>query len=223
MYNRVYRRWDIDGLACIFDKNKFAMFSQLNFSTYVFLLTASICLFACGGEQLSPEPVIEAPLVALNYDSSNQDAPSLAGATTYEGAIRIPKDDLGSAVNGTISEVYFYIQELPQSASLKIYSGSTGDTPATQIYAAVISSEIEADTWNTHTLRQAVSVPDDDIWISVTFAHTLDQRTLGCDVGPANPNGDWLYSNSTGEWTRLNTLSPAISINWNIRAAVMPQ
>lgn len=199
------------------------MISQLKVSTYFILLSISIFLFACGGEQISPEPVIEAPLIALNYDSANEDAPSLVGATTYEGAIRIPKDDLGTAVNGTITEVHFYIQELPQSASLKIYSGSTGDTPTTQLYSAVISSEIEANTWNTHTLRQSVSVPDEDLWISVTFAHTLDQRTLGCDVGPANPNGDWLYSNATGQWTRLNSLSPAISINWNIRAAVMPQ
>lgn len=177
---------------------------------------------ACDPDSVSPEPVIESPKIALHYDAANQDAPSLTGARTYEGAIRIPQSELGDALNGTLTEVYFFIQELPESASIKIYSGSDGNAPKTQLYSGVVSNNIQANAWNTHSLNRSVDIPDDDLWISFSFSHTLDQRTLGCDIGPANPNGDWLFDNVAGSWLKLSNVS-AVNINWNIRAAVLPQ
>lgn len=176
----------------------------------------------CQPDPVSPEPVIEAPKIALHYDDANQDAPALTGARTYEGAIRIPQSDLGDAIGGTMTEVYFFIQEVPESASIKIYSGSNGDGPGDRIYSGVASSGIQANAWNTHSLNRTVEIPDDDLWISFSFSHTLDQRTLGCDVGPAAPNGDWLFDNTVGTWQKLSNIS-AVNINWNLRAAVLPQ
>ena len=178
--------------------------------------------FACKSDGPGPEPQISAPLIALNYDGANQTAPLLPGGVTYEAGIRILQGELGTASGGVLETVYLYIQEVPESATLLVYSKSINDTPDELLYSSVITTDLEANSWNTHSLSREVVLPDQDIWIAFRFAHAFDQQTIGCDAGPGSPDGDWLYESSDNAWTPLVQRSPGVNINWNIRAAVRP-
>jgi len=53
----------------------------------------------------------------------------------------------------------------------------------------------------------------------VAFTNAVSQPTVGCDPGPAVPDGDWLYSSADGQWMALSQRF-RVSINWNIRGTV---
>jgi hypothetical protein len=44
-------------------------------------------------------------------------------------------------------------------------------------------------------------------------------QSIGCDAGPAAPDGDWLYQDSDQEWQTFRQRTGE-SINWNIRGKV---
>jgi len=59
---------------------------------------------------------------------------------------------------------------------------------------------------------------NEDIWLSIAFKLTFSSKTVGCDLGPALPDGDWIYKSSTGNWSPLHI--SAQDINWTIRLNV---
>jgi len=73
--------------------------------------------------------------------------------------------------------------------------------------------------WNSHVLPTPVSVPAGDLWVSLEFTHAAPLRVIGCDAGPAAPDGDWLYSSTDGTWLTFGQRF-AGSVNWNIRAVI---
>ena len=74
--------------------------------------------------------------------------------------------------------------------------------------------------WNTHTLTQAITLKNEDIWLSIEFKFPGSRRTVGCDPGPALPDGDWLFNSMDGQWTPFNKRTGGASINWTIRLNV---
>lgn len=194
---------------------------MLRYST---LITATIFLLlfstGCDPENISGEPEILAPLVALNYDGRNQDAPNLPSGN-FEAAIRIPSSDLSDLQGRKLIEVYYYIREIPSSCTIKVYKKSDSNAPVEQVYSTATTSELKANAWNKHILTSPVEITNDDLWLSVKVGHTQDTRSIGCDPGPAVENGDWLFDGSDNEWLPLSDRSQ-ISINWNIRGVVEP-
>ena len=176
-------------------------------------------LAACNRENVGSAPEVTAPDVSINYDGNNLTAPQLP-AGTYEGGIRI-ESDLVNTYNGfTLKEVHFHIATLPSTCAIKIYQGSNQDAPDALIYSEIVTDDLAADSWNIHTLQRSVTLTDQDIWVVVQFSHAEDQRTLGCDPGPAATNGDWVRDASG--WQTLRQLTNTININWNVRAIVTP-
>jgi len=190
---------------------------------YSFLLLLTIALFiGCEDAPNNDDPVIEAPLVALNYDSSNLTAPQLS-AGTYEAAARFTSSQTSSMQDGQLTEVYFYILNAPSSATVKIYKGSSGDFPSSTVYSKSVTSDLESSSWNHHILDTPIDIDQDDIWIAVRFQTSQQSQVMGCDVGPANANGDWLFENADNNWEKLVSRSAnEANINWNIRGVVDP-
>ncbi|MDX1909617.1 MAG: hypothetical protein SF053_21440 [Bacteroidia bacterium] len=184
------------------------------------VVLSMLLVTACEDTQILPEPVIDAPQRALKYDGSNVTAPQLP-ANSYEAAARFAGGSLGFAT-GTLEDVYFYILDRPSSCTIKVYEGTADNAPDSLIYSAVVSSDVVANSWNRHTLTRDVKVGAKDLWIAVKFSHSLDQRTLGCDAGPAAADGDWLLDAADGQWIKLVNRTSLININWNIRGAVTP-
>jgi hypothetical protein len=215
--------WEIAGFFPSFGKKSVHMNPTKPFSLALSLLTVLLLTsLGCRSDGPEPAPQISAPLVALSYDGANQTAPLLPGGVTYEAAIRIPQADLGTTTAGVLETVYLYIQDVPESGTLLVYSKSTNETPDELLYSSVISADLKENSWNTHTLTREVVIPDQDIWIAFRFSHAFDQQTIGCDAGPGSPEGDWLYESSDNSWIPLKQRSPGVNINWNIRAAVRP-
>jgi len=184
------------------------------------LLLAS--LVACEGNGIDPAPVIEAPFVSLNHDGAVETAPTLPGGE-YEAAARFDASEMVPYKDGKLVDVYFYVFNRPASATIKIYKGSNFDGPETVVYSAAVSSSVEANSWNRHTISNPVVIEDDDYWIAVKFGMTNQAQVIGCDEGPAHPDGDWLYRTLDANWNTFRTVtSQEASINWNIRGVIEP-
>lgn len=188
---------------------------------FAVLFVAATTLLACNPDNVSGEPEIEAPLVALNYDRANDTAPVLP-ANTYEAAAKFTTSELAGLEGGNLVDVYYYFAALPSSTSIKIYKGTKDDAPDSLVYSAAVTSESSSNTWNKHTLTAPVSIGTSDIWIAVKFTHTGSIQSMGCDPGPGNQNGDWLFDSSDNEWLPLRQRTSEININWNIRGVVDP-
>lgn len=190
---------------------------------YIFPIFLSLFfLFACEEGNNNSDPVIEAPLVFLNYDASNLTAPNLS-AGTYEAAAIFTSDETANMQNGQLTEVYFYLLNTPSSATVKIYRGTDQGFPIELIYSKGVTSSMEANSWNHHILDSPIDITQDDIWIAIRFQTGQQDQIIGCDPGPADQNGDWLFENADGNWDRLLRRSNnEANINWNIRGVVDP-
>ena len=186
---------------------------------FIALLGIFFLSVSCENDTIAPsEPEIDLNLIVLNHDGPNVNAPQLP-AGTYEGAVRFTPSDLGIAVGGKLTEVHYFIQAPPETLEMRIYSGSAGNNPDKVLYQRDLSRGIRGSAWNKHTLSNPITLNQDDIWIGLRFSHSIDLRSLGCDPGPAETNGDWLFDSADGNWLPLSQRA-AIDINWNIRAAV---
>lgn len=162
-------------------------------------------------------------LITLNYDADNLASPSLP-AGSYEASARFPSGALSAANGGTLEEVEVYIQELPNTAQIKIYSSNGGLEPTDLLYTAEIANSLQSNSWNTHTLNSDLTIDgSQDLWVCVAFSQSGDARVIGCDPGPAVVNGDWLFDTNDNQWSPLRVrTSNSVDINWNIRAIVSP-
>jgi len=147
------------------------------------------------------------------------DAPTIDGGT-YEAAARFTPSKIGSLVGKTVKEIRYFISAKPDSIKVKLYGPLNEKTPGNLLYSANVTDSAQSNKWNVHTLTQAITLKNEDIWLSIEFKLSGSRKALGCDPGPALTDGDWLYSSSDGMWTPYNKRRPDVSINWTIRLSV---
>ena len=187
------------------------------------LLLALILWSGCNRDGLQPGPDLDDNQVYLNYDGDKADAPQLSGGGFYEAAARFPASVMGDYQDNRLVGVAYFIEEEPRSASVRVYRGGDDEGPGELIYEADITDELKRRRWRTHELNPALSLAAEPLWIAIRFSHESDQRTLGCDPGPAASNGDWLYDSYDNGWIPLSQRSNGqIDINWNLRGVVQP-
>lgn len=198
-----------------------------NFPIAVRMICAAALLAflnACETDGLTPAPVVEAPLLSLNLDGDNLDAPFL-NTGTYEAGVKLVPAQTAEAAGGVLKSVQFYLTDLPNTCAVRLYSGTDVlGRPDSLLYNAVVTSDIRTNRWNEHTLDRDIPMPDgQDLWVVIRYSHSAAQRSLGCDPGPAVTNGDWLYSGLDDQWETLRGRSGnEVNINWNIRAIAQP-
>jgi hypothetical protein len=183
-------------------------------TTYIITATNS------NGTATAQVTVIVNPLhsILLFYGGDPLDAPTL-GAGTYEAAARFTPVKIGNLVGKTIKEIHYYLSEKPDSVWVKLYGPLNETTPGNLLYSADVTSAAGSQKWNIHTLTQPITLKSEDLWLSIEFKLTGSRKAIGCDPGPALPDGDWLFSSSDGKWTPFNQRS-GVSINWTIRLNV---
>jgi len=153
----------------------------------------------------------------LSYDGSNVTAPELFGGT-YESGALFPAGFDGNEAGNLLAEIEYYILELPRTAELRIYSGGN-QQPDSLIYSKPVLGEINQGSWNTHVIADPLVLDGENLWVMLSYEQNDFTRTLGCDAGPADENGDWHYDGFDNAWFLLNNETD-IDINWNIRAKV---
>ena len=154
----------------------------------------------------------------LHYDGVNTDAIGTGSNVDFEVAAHYTAAMVTPYTGGTITQVNIYIRDLPATdIILKIYG--SGSVPGTPVYTQTLPLvNIVANSWNCITLTTPQTLTASDIWVA--YAFNSNGYTPGCDAGPNDPEGQWVYY--SGSWTPLTLLSSTLTFNWNIRAIVMP-
>lgn len=155
----------------------------------------------------------------LNYDSDNVTAPQFLPGD-YEMAARFTPSETGSFQGQFLEEVQVYLLERPSRTEIIIYDEGTADNPGSVLHTQVVSSEVRPNSWNTILLDTPIEIGDKDLWISCKVRHTDPYGTVGCDAGPANQNGDKLFTSDDGWITLRAFTNQSININWNIRGVL---
>ncbi len=156
----------------------------------------------------------------LHYDGENQTAPALPPGS-YNVAIRFTTNLLRNVEGRSIDAVNLYLYDRPANARLTISYDVSPRLPANPIYTQDITAQLSADRWNTIALDTPFEITGEPLWIGVAINLNSPRRTIGCDAGPGNPNGDWLFDAADMEWLRFEE-RVGDSINWNIRAVLAP-
>jgi len=154
----------------------------------------------------------------LRYDSDNLSAPILSAAT-YQAAARFDAAQTAPLAGGELTEVWFWIEQLPASCRVRLYGAGGAGSPGAELYATDVTAGLVPAAWNSHALPAPLVVPDTDVWIAIEFTQAVEQQVIGCDSGPLVADGDWLYSSLDGSWIPLSQRQGA-SVNWNIRGIV---
>jgi hypothetical protein len=154
-------------------------------------------------------------IITLNYDGENFDAIGLTAGGSFEVAARFLPAQTGPLTGGLLKWVRIYINDVPSPATLKIYGNGTATAPGALLHSQALTS-LSALAWNEITLSTPVAIDGLDLWVSYEVTHTAGTFPAGCDAGPANANGDWIFF--SGTWQHLAALG--LNYNWNIRALV---
>jgi hypothetical protein len=183
--------------------------------TFLSIVLVLLCVFSACKSDDTPEP---GEVVTLQLDQQQFLSPILPSGT-YEFAVRFEPSDLEVVAGGKLFEAEIYVFELPSNMQLKVYSGTAMDQPATVVHQQDITLGRSPNEWNTIALSDSVDIPEnDDLWISVRFTQAADQQIIGCDQGPAAPNGDWFWDSEVRIWqTYREASNNGTNVNWNIR------
>lgn len=156
----------------------------------------------------------------MHYDGVNNDAPVLLSGAV-ETAVQFEKDAMDFYKGKKIESIQVFLFEVPTTFSIIIYGKGNGNAPGPVLYTQSYSEGLQANSWNTVPLDAPLILPADEVWISYRIADGGNVKTIGCDAGPGETGGDWIYEASTGEWTTfLEKTDGQVDVNWNIRAKV---
>ena len=194
------------------------------------ILLALIGLLAISCDKDDPIPDVNFDQDVLNYDGAPNDAPQLPRGLSYQ-AVRFTAADLARSnhVGRGILGVDFWIRDVPSQVKVIIHrwNPSTSQEPGAVLYEHILtSSDLSSSNWINHDLTENLDVPAEGFWIILEVdAGNEDLQVTGCDSGPRHPNGDvfGLFGSGLPGWTSFYSNSgDQVSINWNIRAILIP-
>jgi len=179
---------------------------------FLFICFAAVMIVSCGDDNDEQ---------FLNYDGDNVNGP-LFNPGAYVAAARFPGTVMTSFEGQVLDAVDLYILERPSSARLVILSGDGASTIPTGELTGQSLGSLTQNSWNRITLNSPVTLDGSELWIGLDFSVATGSQVIGCDAGPANRNGDYLFQNSNNAWTTYRDLTTTESINWNIRGILSP-
>jgi len=154
----------------------------------------------------------------LNLDGANQASPLLDVASWQAGA-RFTGAETSEFTGLRLTQVEYYFVNVPAGSDLIIYGPGVNNRPGDVLYSASIGSSLRSSSWNTHRLSTPIDITGEELWITVGLVHDAPFQSIGCDAGPAQEGGDWLFSSTDGEWRTYRDRTGE-SVNWNIRGIV---
>ena len=182
--------------------------------TLLGLLAAALTFTACDDD----DDMFQFDPTLMHYDGTNANAPNLPPGNV-ELAAQFGEDAMDFYSGKKIDGVQLFIYKVPDSARLVIYGAGNGDEPGPILYQQEITDNLQANGWNTISLTQPLDFPSDELWIGLQIPDGGGIQILGCDSGPAQDGGDWMYEESDEEWRTFRERSTD-NINWNIRASI---
>ena len=179
-----------------------------------FLFLLSFALFAaCGDDDSGSNDNV------LQYDGENQSAPPL-DAGQHELAVYFPASTMAQHVGKQLIEVDYYVGNTPALCKIQIHEPGTSTSPGPVIAGQdydVTSRVMGNPSWKTLILNPPLDITGEDLWIGVFVTHNETLLSVGCDAGPRNDGGDWIWSSDTQTWETFIDRTGTESVNWNIR------
>lgn len=177
------------------------------------LLLGLFTLSACNDDE-----AVDTSDNILNHDGPNATGPEL-DAGTYEFAVRFDQNDFDDVDGDELSAIQVFFGILPQNVRFLVsQDGANGQEPGDIIFDFDASTQVEAQQFNQVNLTQNIPL-DQPLWLSVVVEHGQRQQSVGCDSGPRQTDGDWLYRSDDQAW-RTYVDRTGESVNWNIRGVV---
>jgi Secretion system C-terminal sorting domain/Immune inhibitor A-like, MAM domain/Dockerin type I domain len=151
----------------------------------------------------------------INWDDGlNDTAIGLTAGGTLWTAARFDVMDMMPYVGGEITQMEFYISDIPDELIVHIWSGSQGDTELmSEPYVP------QAEAWNTIDLATPVLIESmTEYWIGYEVTNDDTAHSAGTDIGPAvQGKGDFIATDP-GAWNELYVYD--LDYNWNIHAFI---
>lgn len=159
----------------------------------------------------------------LQYDGDNLSAPVFEVGVS-EPAVYFPSSFLTPFIGKKISGIEFFVAEIPAEMEIKVLKAGANNIPGDAIVQDDITGlNIQGTSWNEWPLTDPIEITGEGLWLAIRVKHdNADERSIGCDTGPAVTNGDWIFSDTDNDWKTLRErTNNAVNINWNIRAKLI--
>lgn len=175
------------------------------------LLAIGLLTLGCSDDDAEPEGSN-----VLNYDGENFTAPTLPSGL-YEYAVRFPSLITRQVEGRRIEKVSFYLYDAPDQIYINISPDLTPTLPGDIVNTQQVTN-FQPNSWNTIDLVDPFVLDGNPVWVGIEVDLGRQMQTVGCDAGPANGNGDWLYDEDNREWATFSErTNQNESVNWNIR------
>jgi len=154
-------------------------------------------------------------LFTLRHDGENATAPALP-IGDYEAGAHFTAADVANHPQTELIAIEYFVQDRPASAEILVSASTGGNAPGNIMFSRDVSTEIVPFSWNRVDLGSPIPL-NNGLWLSMAFTNNVDNlQVMGCDGGPRNANGDWLFDSFDGNWLTYQNRTGE-SINWNIR------
>lgn len=177
----------------------------------------SFVLFFAFGVYAQNQPT---ELVELHYDNDYVNAIGSAN-TDFIIAAKFNQNMIAPFYGKSLAQVKVYINNptAGNTGVVKIYSAGSSLAPGDLIYSSS-PVHVDSNSWNTIPITDLVTIPASDLWIAfeAKSGPTGSHSWAGCDSGPNDPDGQYIYYG--GSWRILTALGASFTYNWNIRAVI---
>lgn len=161
-------------------------------------------------------PALGEPIYLRWHDGNSYDAGGLSSGGAFYAGARWYADDLKDYEELSLTDVEFYINQIPDALFILIYEGNT---LVRQQYVPTMSQY----SFNNVKLDEPLAIdPSKDLLVALYIEHNEITAPLGYDRGPANSGRGNLYSNDGQTWGLLNDSETGIDANWNISIGLSP-
>ncbi len=184
---------------------------SLKLSTLFALLFVSLFAFtACDDDDLDDRSA------ELRLDGEHFTEP-LLDAGLHRFAVRFTEADLREFDGRELVGIRVYIGRPP--AALELRAFDDGDVvPVNELDFIRAATPIPSGGFFDYEFARPLIInADNPLWLEAEVELTERQQSIGCDRGPAQFGGDWLWSEDS--FIPFSERTPE-SVNWNIRGIV---
>lgn len=158
---------------------------------------------------------------SLHHDGESVGSPFLPYGE-YEAATHFTAGYVSQYSGKELSAIEYNVYEMPEFAEIIVSESNGLGRPGGILFSQVVTNQLIPFSWNQLNLGVPIDL-DGGLWISLYFRNSPgESQTIGCDSGPAQGNGDWLYDDVDQQWqTYSNRVGE--SVNWSIRGVLQDE
>ena len=161
-------------------------------------------------------PALGEPVYLRWHDGNSYDAGGLSSGGSFYAGARWYAADLKDYDKLSLTDVEFYINQIPDALFILVYEGNT-------IVRQQYVSTMRQYSFNNVKLDEPLDIDTSkDLLVALYIEHNEITAPLGYDKGPANSGRGNLYSTDGETWGLLDDSETGIDANWNISIGLSP-